>query len=69
MHVITFNGFSISGFVFSCCTDILLEDGEIKADEIWDIYTKARRIPQVASELGCPGMINTFYSQCFLGFI
>lgn len=29
-------------------TDILLEDGEIKADEIWDIYTNAHRIPQPA---------------------
>lgn len=65
MHVITFNGFSIWGFVFSCCADILLEDGEIKSDEIWDIYTNARRIPQVASELGCPGMINTFLLTMF----
>ncbi|KAL6999245.1 putative inactive ATP-dependent zinc metalloprotease FTSHI 4, chloroplastic [Sarracenia purpurea var. burkii] len=27
-------------------TDILLERGEIKAEEIWDIYTRAPRIPQ-----------------------
>ncbi|KAI3835015.1 hypothetical protein MKX03_007308 [Papaver bracteatum] len=27
-------------------TDILLEKGEIKAEEIWDIYKKAPRIPQ-----------------------
>ncbi|THG08930.1 hypothetical protein TEA_003505 [Camellia sinensis var. sinensis] len=29
-------------------TDILLENGEIKAEEIWDIYTRAPRIPQPA---------------------
>lgn len=29
-------------------TDILLEKGEIKAAEIWDIYNKAPRIPQPA---------------------
>ncbi|KAK2980383.1 hypothetical protein RJ640_014556 [Escallonia rubra] len=29
-------------------TDILLEKGEIKADEIWNIYTSAPRIPQPA---------------------
>ncbi|PPD75381.1 hypothetical protein GOBAR_DD27688 [Gossypium barbadense] len=28
-------------------TDILLEKGEIKAEEIWDIYNRAPRIPQV----------------------
>ncbi|RWV93926.1 hypothetical protein BHE74_00022342 [Ensete ventricosum] len=28
-------------------TDVLLEKGEIKAKEIWDIYRKAPRIPQV----------------------
>lgn len=28
-------------------TDILVEDGEIKADEIWDVYKNASRIPQV----------------------
>ncbi|GMP25386.1 hypothetical protein CsSME_00002280 [Camellia sinensis var. sinensis] len=28
-------------------TDILLENGEIKAEEIWDIYTRAPRIPQL----------------------
>lgn len=27
-------------------TDVLLEDGEIKADEIWNIYNTAPRIPQ-----------------------
>lgn len=27
-------------------TDILLEKGEIKAEEIWDVYNKAPRIPQ-----------------------
>lgn len=27
-------------------TDILLEKGEMKADEIWEIYTRAPRIPQ-----------------------
>nr|DAD39922.1 TPA_asm: hypothetical protein HUJ06_014245 [Nelumbo nucifera] len=27
-------------------TDILIEKGEIKAEEIWDIYNKAPRIPQ-----------------------
>ncbi|KAJ0097214.1 hypothetical protein Patl1_27889 [Pistacia atlantica] len=27
-------------------TDILLEDGEIKAEEIWDIYKSSPRIPQ-----------------------
>ncbi|KAI3990961.1 hypothetical protein MKX01_026145 [Papaver californicum] len=27
-------------------TDILLEKGEIKAEEIWDIYRKAPRVPQ-----------------------
>ncbi|ONK57643.1 uncharacterized protein A4U43_C09F2600 [Asparagus officinalis] len=27
-------------------TDILLEEGEIKAEDIWDIYNKAPRIPQ-----------------------
>lgn len=29
-------------------TDILLEKGEIKAEEIWDIYKRAPRIPQPA---------------------
>ncbi|XP_058089746.1 probable inactive ATP-dependent zinc metalloprotease FTSHI 4, chloroplastic [Magnolia sinica] len=29
-------------------TDVLLEKGEIKAEEIWDIYRKAPRIPQPA---------------------
>ncbi|KAK1361509.1 AAA domain-containing protein [Heracleum sosnowskyi] len=29
-------------------TDILLEDGEISADEIWNIYTTAPRMPQPA---------------------
>ncbi|XP_048335248.2 probable inactive ATP-dependent zinc metalloprotease FTSHI 4, chloroplastic [Ziziphus jujuba] len=29
-------------------TDILLEEGEIKAEEIWDIYKRAPRIPQPA---------------------
>lgn len=29
-------------------TDILLEDGDIKADEIWDIYKNAPRMPQPA---------------------
>ncbi|RWR92814.1 putative inactive ATP-dependent zinc metalloprotease FTSHI 4, chloroplastic [Cinnamomum micranthum f. kanehirae] len=27
-------------------TDVLLEDGEIKAEEIWDIYRRAPRLPQ-----------------------
>jgi ATP-dependent Zn protease len=29
-------------------TDVLLEKGEIKADEIWNIYNTAPRIPQVS---------------------
>lgn len=29
-------------------TDILLEKGEIKADEIWDVYNRAPRMPQPA---------------------
>lgn len=29
--------------------DILLEKGEIKAEEIWDIYKRAPQIPQVVS--------------------
>lgn len=33
------------------CADILLEKGEIKAEEIWDIYKRAPRIPQVALEI------------------
>ncbi|KAI3960394.1 hypothetical protein MKW98_017118 [Papaver atlanticum] len=33
-------------FSVETITDILLEKGEIKAEEIWDIYKKAPRIPQ-----------------------
>jgi len=29
-------------------SDVLLEKGEIKADEIWNIYNTAPRIPQVS---------------------
>lgn len=34
-----------------CYADILLEKGEIKSEEIWDIYKRAPRIPQVVLEL------------------
>lgn len=37
--------------MLSWCLDILLEKGEMKADEIWEIYTRAPRIPQVVLEL------------------
>ena len=33
------------------CLDILLVKGEMKADEIWEIYTRAPRIPQVVLKL------------------
>lgn len=45
-------------FFATCCvhmlslqSDVLLEKGEIKADEIWKIYNSSPRIPQVSSHL------------------
>lgn len=37
----------VVGSMLSCRADILLEKGEIKAEEIWDIYKRSPRIPQV----------------------
>lgn len=37
--------------MLSCLADILLDKGEIKAEEIWDIYKRAPRIPQVVLEV------------------
>jgi len=37
------------GLIPSFCADILLEKGQIEASEIWDIYKRAPRIPQVSS--------------------
>jgi hypothetical protein len=38
-----------------CYADILLEKGQIKAEEIWDIYKSAPRVAQVYHKLsgGC----------------
>lgn len=37
--------------VLSLLADVLLEKGEIKADDIWDIYNRSPRVPQVCSQL------------------
>lgn len=31
--------------------DVLLEKGEIKSEEVWDIYRKALRLPQVKQNI------------------
>jgi len=33
----------------TCFADILLEQGKIQAEEIWDIYKSAPRVAQVRS--------------------
>lgn len=41
----------MSVHVLSSQADVLLEKGEIKADEIWKIYNSSPRLPQVCSQL------------------
>ncbi|KAI5336075.1 hypothetical protein L3X38_026209 [Prunus dulcis] len=38
----------VVGSMLSCHADILLEKGEIKAEEIWDMYKRSPRMPQPA---------------------
>lgn len=43
---ISINGMTNASLTF-VFADVLLEKGEIQAEEIWDVYNKAPRIPQV----------------------
>lgn len=42
-------------------SDVLLEKGEIKADEIWNIYNTAPRIPQVSIYLPLSLLLSLFW--------
>ncbi|KAG2716263.1 hypothetical protein I3760_03G115600 [Carya illinoinensis] len=47
-------------------TDVLLEKGEIKAGEIWDIYNRAPRIPQYSAIIYYQSLYVSFFR--ILGF-
>ncbi|KAL8134231.1 hypothetical protein AgCh_009328 [Apium graveolens] len=46
-------------------TDILLEDGEITAEEIWNIYTTAPRMPQVVFWILHPGQAKLVLGRLY----
>lgn len=67
LHFSSTNLYFVTLHIFCCMlincpqADVLLAEGEIKADEIWDIYNSSPRIPQVCSEL-------SFQNKVCLGF-